>query len=147
MMQGTILHSAGAGKIMWRTFVIISVFFIAACAGMASQQRISNLDDSLDRYVAALRWAYYADALSYHLTRKGKQPEVDAERLEDFSVTGLEIKEKILSEDENEALIKGELAYYHKEYGTIRKLKLIQTWWYSENAKHWFIESAFPDFK
>jgi hypothetical protein len=147
MMPETILHPAGAGKIMWRIFVIIGVFFIAACTGMASQQRISDLDESLDRYVAALRWAYYTDALSYHLTRKGKQAEVDEERLDNFSVTGLEIKEKILSEDENEALVKGELVYYHKEYGTVRKLKLNQIWWYSEETKHWFIESAFPDLK
>jgi hypothetical protein len=114
---------------------------------MATQQRVSDLNDSLDRYAAALRWAYYADALGYHVDQDGKRPEVDLDRLDDFSVTGYEIKEKTLNENQNEAFIKGELVYYQKEYGTIKKLKLNQSWWYSEEAKHWFIESGFPDFK
>jgi len=132
---------------MLRTLVIISVVLIAACSSMTTQQRTSDLNDSLDRYAAALRWAYYSDALVYHINRDGKRPEVNLDRLDDFSVTGFEIKKKILNENQIEAFVSGELVYYSKEYGTVIKLKLEQNWWYNEEAKHWFIEGGFPDFK
>ncbi len=132
---------------MLRTLVVISVVLIAACSSMATQQRTSDLNDSLDRYAVAMRWAYYADALAFHVDQDGKRPEVDLDRLDEISITGYEIKEKTLNENQIEAFIRSELVYYQKEYGTIKKLKLDQSWWYNEEAKHWFIESGFPDFK
>jgi len=132
---------------MWRYLLLISILFIVACSNLATQQRLSGLDDSLNRYGAALRWAYYQDAVAYHLNQDNKRPVVDTAKFDDYSVTGFEIIEKIMSEDMTEAFIKSELVYYNKEYGTIRKLVLNQNWWYSEEAKHWFVESPFPEFK
>ena len=132
---------------MLRTLVIISVMLIAACSSMATQQRTSDLNDALDRYAVAMRWAYYVDALSYYVDRDGKRPDIDLEMLDDFSITGYEIKEKTLNETQDEVFVRGEFVYYQKEYGTIKKLKFEQNWWYSEEAKHWFIESDFPVFK
>ena len=132
---------------MLRTLVVISVVLIAACSSMATQQRTSDLNDSLDRYAVAIRWAYYSDALAFHLDQDGKRPEVDLDKLDEISVTGYEIKEKTLNENQIEAFVRSELVYYQKEYGTIKKLKVDQSWWYNEEAKHWFIESGFPVFK
>ena len=133
---------------MWRIPAIITtVLLVAACSNMAAQKRMENLDDALDSYGAALRWAHYQDVLAYHLNQDGKRPVIEMDKLDDYSVTGFEITERVLNEDQSEAFIKSELVYYHKEYGTVRKLRLNQNWWYSEEAKHWFVETAFPEFK
>ncbi|MFB3101040.1 MAG: hypothetical protein ACE1ZM_06310, partial [Gammaproteobacteria bacterium] len=100
----------------------------------------------------ALRWARYREAISFHVTQEGKAAEVNVDYLDNFGVTSFEIISKVVVPSSekggiNEAIIVAEISYFHKEQGTVRKLKLNQLWWYNPEIKRWLIETGFPEFK
>ena len=98
-------------------------------------------------YEIALRWAMYEDALSYHVSPEGEQPEVDLEAVKAFSVTRINIAEKLMNGDQDEAYVRIIVDYYQEETGVVRTVKLEQYWWYNEDLRQWFTKSDFPDFK
>ena len=128
------------------------VLSIAGCKTLDLKNQAEKLERSVTQYGAALRWARYREAISLHVTRDGKFAKVNLEHLENFGVTSFDIISKTIipSSEEagvNEAVIVAEMSYFHKEQGTVRKLKLNQIWWYNAEIKHWLIESDFPEFK
>lgn len=68
------------------------------------------------------------------------------DKLEDVSVTGVNITEKNINEEQTEASVKIVVKYYLKSEGSVKTLKLEQEWWFSEQNKQWFIDGEFPIF-
>ena len=126
---------------------IIMLGLLTACNQYSTQKKMDNLDRSVTSYEVALRWAQYEDAYSYHVSPNGTQPPLNVDRLQEISVTGIDITEKIINEDQTEAYIKGVVRYFNKNQGTEKKVKLDQTWWYSDENKQWFIDAEFPKFQ
>jgi len=134
------------------TAMCLSVMSISGCGRIEARGQADKLDRTVTDYVSSLRWSYYREAVSYHVTRDGKYPEVDIEEIEKIEVTNFNILSQTIipSLEEggiNEAIIEAEISYYHKDQGTLREMDIKQIWWYNEKFKAWMIESDFPDFK
>ena len=132
--------------------VVICVISISGCGALQAKNQSDKLERSLTQYGAALRWARHREAASFHVTQVGKVAEVNLDNLENFGITSFEIISQVIVPSSekggiNEAIIVAEISYFHKEQGTVRKLKLNQLWWYNPEIKRWLIETDFPEFK
>ncbi len=132
--------------------VVMCALSTTSCGTLDAKNQADKLERSLTQYGAALRWGRYREAISFHVTRDEKFAQVNLEKLEKFGVTNFDILSKVIvpnSEDGgvSEAIIVAEMSYFHKEQGTIRKLKLNQIWWYNDKIKRWLAETEFPEFK
>jgi len=129
-----------------RLFLIVLITLLTACNAYQLKKKANNLDDTITSYSVALRWAEYQDLYSYYVSPNGTQPPADLDSLQHISVTGVDVKEKIINEDHTKANVKITVTYYIKEQGSIKKLKLNQNWWYNEPNKQWLIDGEFPKF-
>ncbi|MCZ6802501.1 MAG: hypothetical protein O7D86_00805 [Proteobacteria bacterium] len=127
-------------------FLIVLITLLTACNAYQLKKKANNLDDTITSYSVALRWAEYQDLYSYYVSPNGTQPPADLDSLQHISVTGVDVKEKIINEDHTKGNVKITVTYYIKEPGSIKKLKLNQKWWYNELNKQWFIDGEFPRF-
>lgn len=134
------------------TSMCLCVMSISGCGRIEARGQADKLDRTVKEYTSSLRWSYYREAVSYHVTRDGKFLEVDLEEIEKIEVTQINILSQTIipSSEEggiNEAIIEAEISYYHKDQGTLREMDIELIWWYNEKFKAWMIESDFPDFK
>jgi len=122
------------------------MILLVSCNSLKVREQITSLDDSISNYNVALRWGMYKDAYSYHYSPKGIQPPAKLDDLEQISVTGVEVTEKKISTEHNEAYIETVVTYFLQTERSIKKIKLNQRWWFNEEFKKWFIDNAFPEF-
>ncbi len=128
--------------------LLCAVTLLSACnTGGGTKNKITSLDDAINQYVFALRWGRYKDAHEYHAEADGGKPALPLDKLQQIRVTGHEIYEKNVNEEITEAIVKGEINYYHTEYGTLRKLPLNQIWWYEPESKRWYLKGEMPKFR
>ena len=130
-------------------FFLISfllMILLVSCNTFKVREQITSLDDSISNYNVALRWGMYKDAYSYHYSPKGTQPPAKLDNLEQISITGVEVTEKKINEEHNEAYVESVVTYFFQTEGSIKKIKLNQRWWFNEKFKQWFIDNAFPEF-
>jgi uncharacterized lipoprotein YehR (DUF1307 family) len=127
--------------------VLILILALTACGDSAVRKKVENLDTVIDEYAYALRWMRKNDAVAYHKKQDGTRPHIDSSAMDVIRVTGFTIKEKTLNADMTGATVVGELVYYHNEYGTLKTITYTQSWWYDAEAKKWYNESDFPQFK
>jgi len=123
----------------------LSVMSISGCGRIEARGQADKLDRTVTDYFSSLRWSYYREAISYHVTRDEKFLEVDIEEIEKIEVTQINILSQTIipSSEEggiNEAIIEFEISYYHKDQGTLREMDIEQIWWYNEKFKAWMIE-------
>ncbi len=129
------------------SFIFMFCITLCSCEAIANKHHTNKLDQALKNYEKALRWAEYRAAASFHVSRDGKPHVIDVEGANDFNVTGINVLEKTVNPEINEAVILAEINYYNKERGTLRRIRQEQHWWRSEESKVWLIESKFPEFK
>ena len=130
-------------------FFLISfllMILLVSCNTFKIREQTTSLDDSITHYNVALRWAMYKEAYSYHYSPDGKQPPAKLDNLEQISVTGIEVTEKKINTEHNEAHVETVVTYFFQTEGSIKKIKLNQRWWFNEKFKQWFIDNAFPEF-
>ena len=127
-------------------FIFTLIIILAACNGVGTRKKAEGLETAIDEYVAALRWGRFDNAIKYHVDKDKKNLEIDSSKLEHIKVTGHVFKKKTVNEEIDEATLQIEMQYYHKEYGTLKKIIVDQEWWFSEDTKNWFLSSDFPKF-
>ena len=127
-------------------FIFTLIVILTACNGVGSRKKAEGLETAIDEYVAALRWGRFDKAMEYHVDKENNRPEIDTSKLEYIKVTGHVFKKKTINEEIDEAILQIEMQYYHKEYGTLKKIIIDQDWWYAEKAKKWFLSNDFPKF-
>jgi len=132
--------------------MVTCLVLVSGCAAVMARGQSDKLDRTVKEYASSLRWSFYREAISFHVSRDGKFAEVDIDQLESIAVTDFDIISKTIipSSEEggvNEAIIEAEVSYYHKSQGILREMSLSQIWWYNEEFKAWMIESDFPEFK
>ncbi len=132
---------------MFRNLIVCGLLVLMVACGAAATKKMNNLERSIDRYVAALRWSRPDEARSFHLDRDRNKPEIDTSIMDTIRVTGYKVRKKVVNEDLSEATVISNLDYYSNEYGTLKTMTLEQEWWYDEEAERWFIESGFPVFE
>ena len=96
-------------------FFLISFFLmilLVSCNTFKARELTTSLDDSITHYNVALRWAMYKEAYSYHYSPDGKQPPAKLDNLEQISVTGVEVTEKKINTEHNEAHIETVVTYF-----------------------------------
>jgi len=125
----------------------VMLLFSGCNSGGGVKKKILSLDESVEEYLAALRWGRYQDAWNYHAAQDGSKPAFPLEQLEQIRVTDHRVHEKDLNEDMSEASIKAQIEYYHTDYGTMRKAPLNQLWWYDPQARRWYLEGEMPQFR
>lgn len=136
------MHFNTAAKV----FLILILSTLTACNAYQTKKRTGSLDRTLTNYDVALRWAEYETLYAYYVSPNGTQPPADLDRLKEVSVTGIDVKEKIINEEQTEANVKSVVSYYIKTEGSVKTLKLDQKWWYNEPNKQWYIDGEFPKF-
>ena len=129
-----------------KVFLIIFLCSLAGCNKYQIKKRSNKLEDVLTSYNVALRWAEHQTLYAYYVSPNGTQPSADIESLQNVSVTGIDIKEKTINEEQTEANVKMVVKYYLKTEGNEKKLKLDLDWWYNEPTKQWYIDGEFPKF-
>ena len=127
--------------------LFLLTMLLQSCNTFKVRETVAALEDSITNYNVALRWGMYKDAYSYHYSPEGKQPPAKLDSLEEISVTGIEVTEKIINQDHTEANVDSTITYFLKTQGTIKKIKLNQKWWFNEEYKQWFVDHPFPDLK
>jgi len=123
------------------------VFLLAACGGSGSAKRLENLDEAVNHYAQAMRWGRYDDAEAFHMTRDGQRLKFNLQNLEGVRITGYTVRGRQLSENLLEADVTGEYNYFNTSYGMLRHIPFQQKWWFDEETKRWFVDSALPEFK
>tara|TARA_B100000029_G_scaffold476056_1_gene519881 strand:+ start:757 stop:1167 length:411 start_codon:yes stop_codon:yes gene_type:complete len=127
--------------------LFLLMILLQSCNTFKVRETVAALEDSITNYNVALRWGMYKDAYSYHFSPDGKQPPAELDGLEEISVTGIKVTEKIISTDHTEANVESTITYFLKTQGTIKEIKLNQKWWFNKQYKQWFVDHPFPDFK
>ena len=75
------------------------MILLQSCNTFKVRETVAALEDSITSYNVALRWGMYKDAYSYHFSSDGKQPPAKLDGLEEISVTGIKVTEKIINTD------------------------------------------------
>ena len=127
--------------------LFLLMILLQSCNTFKVRETVAVLEDSITNYNVALRWGMYKDAYSYHFSPDGKQPPAKLDGLEEISVTGIKVTEKIINTEHTEANVESTITYFLKTQGTIKEIKLNQKWWFNEEYKQWFVDHPFPDFK
>lgn len=121
---------------------------LGACnSGGGVKKKMTVLEESINQYIFALRWARYQDAHEYHFEEDGSKPPLPLDKLRLIRVTGHTIFEKNVNPELTEATVKGEINYYSSEYGTVQQLPLDQVWWYEKESSRWYLKGTMPNFE
>ncbi len=126
----------------YRLVMALAVMLLAACA---SEQRLQDLDDTLNLYQAKFRWSNFDDILRFHHTSKAMDL-ADYKRLQAIRITSYEEKQRIITSDLEQAEQVVIISYYDKDSGMEHQLLTKQVWKYDEDNQTWFLESDLPDF-
>lgn len=127
---------------------VLASVLLAGCAAMREHKRLDSLEASLQSYGTALRWGEWEAANEYRVPRKKSEqlkPMPKAE-LKHIRVTDYEIVQRVLSPDEKLARIRARITFYDTNTGAVHTLGDEQTWWYNDDARHWFLDGNLPDF-
>ena len=132
----------------FRIFLILFslMMLLQSCNTFKIRETLEALEASVTNYTVALRWGMYKEAYSYHYSPEGKQPPATLDGLEEISVTGIEISEKLINREHTEADVEIAITYFLKTQGTIKKIKLNQDWWFNKEYKQWFVNHPLPKF-
>lgn len=129
-------------KIFFLLFLFASL--LSGCARMDRREKLSDLQDALQSYAAALRWERYSDAYEYIQARDGSKPALDTEGFDGYRVTDIDIIRSDLNLEETEAKTYVAIHYYKDTSGTVREIKEAQDWWYDADRKRWFLDGDLP---
>ena len=127
--------------------LFLLMILLQSCNTFKVRETVAALENSITNYNVALRWGMYKDAYSYHFSPDGKQPPAKLDDLEEISVTGIEVTEKVINTDHTEADVESTITYFLKTQGIIKKIRLNQKWWFNEQYNQWFVDHPFPDLK
>ena len=120
---------------------------LVSCNDADLKRQASTLQDAITEYNKSLRWNMFNNVDAYNRSPDGKQMPVDRDAMKKIRITDYEVTEKVVNKDANKAIVKGEISYYNNDYGVLKKIPFEQQWWYDPGLKHWFTDSALPNFK
>lgn len=131
----------------YRWVYVLVLAAATGCGGVSAKKKLELLDEALIQYSQALRWGRYEDVQQYHMNRHGERTPVDQAAMQPIRVTGISIQNKTVNEEVSEAIVTGQINFYHTNYGTLRQAPVNQTWWFEPESKRWFMDGEFPVFK
>jgi uncharacterized protein YchJ len=133
-------------NIFLKILLILIISLSVGCDKYKTRKKVNSLDRTITSYGVALRWAEHDTLYAYYVSPNGTQPPVDMNRLKEISVTGLDVKEKTVNDDQTKANVKSVVTYFLKTEGSVRTLNLDQEWWFNDINEQWYIDGEFPEF-
>ncbi|MGH8248524.1 MAG: hypothetical protein ACREUU_19065 [Gammaproteobacteria bacterium] len=130
-----------------RWVCILVLVAATGCGGAGAKRKLELLDEALIQYGQALRWGRYDDLQQYHMNRQGERTFIDQAAMQPIRVTGFSVQNKTVNDEVSEAIITGQVSFYHTDYGTLRQIPVNQTWWFEPESKRWLMDGEFPVFK
>jgi hypothetical protein len=139
------MNIAGVARLL--VCVVLVGFLSAGCQRVKTEQQVKTLDESHKTYGKMLRWKEYEQAVRYIVPREGPAKSLDLESLDDVRITSYEVVDKLIVQDENEAVITVKIEFYVEDTGKVHSLRDEQNWWYEPEAERWFLDDSLPDFE
>lgn len=141
-----------AGAIRALGVVIALAALLGACNSVRDKGRVELLDFTVRTYEKMMRWGEYREAAKYVRPRPAgddaapaAEP-VDYEALEPIRVTGMRTIRRVVTSDQDEAAILVTIEFYHNDYGVVKTMDYLQTWYHDEDSKSWYLANDLPDF-
>jgi len=131
---------------MRHRFLVLGMVVFAGCATLESQTRLEQFDKLTRGYAKALAWSDFA--VAYTATRAAQvAPLPDADALKDIKITAYEPVAPLVEEDGKTIKRVARIRYVHISRMAERSLTMEEEWKYSDEAKRWFLQSGFPQFR
>jgi len=132
--------------IVHRWMLAISVIFLAGCASLSAEYRMSQLDDLTRAYGRAMQWSEFATAYSA-MKNTTATPPPDPSLNKDIKVTSYEPQSMRAVEDGKVILRVVRIGYVHLVDMAEHSLTTNEEWAYSDSEKRWYLRTGFPVFK
>lgn len=125
------------------TFVLV---LLAGCASLESQSRLEQFDKLTRGYAKALEWSDFA--VAYTATRAAQEaPLPNAAELKDIKITAYKPVTPLVAQDGKTIKRVAQIRYVHTSRMAEHSLTMNEEWKYSDEARRWFLQSGFPQFK
>ena len=133
-------------QLMILGLVLVIASMPMGCKKAKVRERSEALNYSMQVYGSMIRWGEWADAVAYHKPREGEADLPSFEFLEGIRVTDFKLLGSTGNPDTGEAVAEIRIDYHYEFDNRIRTLHQRQTWYYSEEAERWWLDSPFPSF-
>jgi hypothetical protein len=131
---------------MRHRILFLSLMVLAGCAAMESRSRMEQLDNLLRGYARAMTWSDFE--VAYTATRAAQEtPLPDAAALKQIKVTSYEPAAPLVEQDGKTIKRVARIRYVHISRMAELSLTTDEEWKYSDEAKRWYLQSGFPQFK
>ena len=126
--------------------VIVTMTILSSgCAGISSRGKA--LDSVTRAYEKHIRWGKFEEARAFV---KGPQEYLtnnERKRLQNIRITGYDMLNSHVAEDQASAVLMVRIRYFHDEYGIENTFIDQQKWVFDEVSEHWFLGSPIPNFR
>jgi hypothetical protein len=139
-----VFHAAPMHSKLRRYALCLVCSMLAACGTLREERKSNALEAAVNAYGAAIRWGYYETA--YGFVDPDKRKPIPA-GLKNVRVTGYEVVQPPVLQDEDTATQVVQLDYLFKDVQRVHSLMDRQRWHYDPATKSWWLESGVPQFK
>jgi len=130
---------------MPKYFLHVALALVLLLGACASEQRLEDLEDTLNLYKTKLRWSSFDEVVRFRKEARTLALE-DYQRLGNIRITSYQEKQRILTDDMLEVEQVVIIGFYDKESGKEHQVLDKQIWKYDEDNQSWFLESDLPKF-
>lgn len=118
----------------------------SGCASHDKQKALNKFDETSNLYGRLLRWKELEGAAQMIQHEDGSPVEIQLDELSDLEIVDYKIKTIVMDEEHQKAVVEAEISYYFETKNTVKTIRDIQNWWYSEEAQNWFMDGDLPAF-
>jgi len=127
------------------TLIIVMILLtLISCGENSTKKR--NLDDTLFKYAALIRWSSYDEAIRFLKPDMANihPSSFELQKLKQFKISRYLESPISPGKKENEILQTVEIQLYNIHTNTVKTIYDYQIWEYSEDLKQWFLISGIP---
>lgn len=137
------------GDLTVRTVLTLGLVacLMMGCASLMDSKKYELLDAREKQFAKAIRWGAYDMAASFIRPREGEPELDDLADYESIRVTSYEEFGGSMNSEKTESIHVVVFHFYHRESGSVHKVRHTQLWWYDEESKGWYLDGGLPDFK
>ena len=127
--------------------LLLTAMLLQGCAAIDDSKKTISLDQSLYYYESAIRWADFEAANSLRRYEGAPAPATDPAKLKRIKVTGYDVLNTTLSDDETSVYITVKISYYDENSLKLASVTDNQVWRYDTKQNSWYISTPLPVFK
>lgn len=135
----------GLIKLIALLMIVTVTMLSSGCAGISN--RAKALDSVTRAYEKHIRWGKFEEARAFVKGPQEFLTNSERKRLQNIRVTGYDMLNSHVSDDQATAVLMVRIRYFHDEYGIENTFIDQQKWHFDEASEHWFLESPIPAFR